>query len=106
MTTRHVAPLLRREVWMRIKDHKKLASIVIVQEKTQREVSEFVGWKSHSYLNRILRGEIKTITTDKAALLAKCLGMPMDDLFLTELSTFASSQQPSKKTTGSTKVPA
>lgn len=52
-----------------------------------RQLSEFVGWNSHTYLQRILRGEIRTVTTDKAEKIAICLGVPRDVLFVPKVST-------------------
>lgn len=51
-----------------------------------RQLSETVGWNSHTYLQRILRGEIRTVTTDKAEKIAITLGVPRDVLFVPKVS--------------------
>ncbi|WP_457149739.1 helix-turn-helix domain-containing protein [Mycobacteroides abscessus] len=69
------------EVYMYVRDHKKIVRLMICQEVSQREVSAAAGWKSHSYLGRILRGEVKTLETDPALRIAHFLKVPVDDLF-------------------------
>ena len=54
-----------------------------------RELAE-AAWgegASHSYLGRILRGQIKSIQPDPAARIAEYLGVGMDDLFVPRLSS-------------------
>ncbi|WP_234878881.1 helix-turn-helix domain-containing protein [Mycobacteroides salmoniphilum] len=58
---------------------------MICQEVSQREVSTAAGWKSHSYLGRILRGEVRTLDTDPALRIAHFLKVPVDDLFATKV---------------------
>jgi transcriptional regulator with XRE-family HTH domain len=74
---------------MRVLDPKKIVKLMVIQEVTQRELAEAVwGPKaSHSYLGRILRGEIKSVTPDRAARIAEYLGVGLDDLFVARLSS-------------------
>lgn len=74
------------ELYMILKDRKQLASVMIVQEVSQRELAKAAGWKSHSYLGRLLRGEVRTLDGDAALRIAHRLGLPVDHLFLTRLS--------------------
>lgn len=74
-------PLLLGEVYMELRDRKKLARLMIVQDESQRSLSGAAGWKSHSYLGRLLRGEVKTLDTDAALRIAHRLRVPVDDLF-------------------------
>jgi len=67
---------------MELRDRKKLARLMIVQDETQRSLSGAAGWKSHSYLGRLLRGEVKTLDTDAALRIAHRLRVPVDDLFV------------------------
>lgn len=84
-TTRRWAPPL--EVWMELLDRKKLAKLMLIQEVSQRQVAEAAGWKSHSYLGRLLRGEAKTLENDHAVRIAHFLGVGTDDLFVSRSSS-------------------
>ena len=79
------------ELYMKVLDPKKIVKLMVIQEVTQRELAEAVwGPKaSHSYLGRILRGQIKSVKPDRAARIAEYLGVGMDDLFVPRLSTDA-----------------
>lgn len=77
--TRNLEPL--GEVYMILRDRKKLARLMIVQDVSHRALAEAAGWKSHSYLGRLLRGEVKTLGTDPALRIAHKLMVPVDDLF-------------------------
>jgi len=72
---------------MILKDRKQLASVMIVQGVSQRELAKAAGWKSHSYLGRLLRGDVKTLDGDAALRIAHRLGLPVDHLFLTRVSS-------------------
>ncbi|WP_135452560.1 helix-turn-helix transcriptional regulator [Mycobacterium sp. DL99] len=74
------------ELYMEVRDHKKFASVVLVQGTPQRELAEAAGWSSHTYLGRLLRGEAKTLSDEAALRIAHKLGMPVDMLFLTVVS--------------------
>jgi transcriptional regulator with XRE-family HTH domain len=74
------------ELYMILRDRKKLLSVMIVQEVSQRELAKAAGWKSHSYLGRLLRGEANTLDPDAALRIAHKLGLPVNDLFLTRVS--------------------
>ena len=75
------------EVWMQVIDHKKIAKLMAIQEVSGREMSRIVGWKSHTYMQRILRGEIRSVDPDVAVMIAATLGVGVDDLFLPRVST-------------------
>lgn len=66
---------------------KRLATVLVVQDVSQRQLSEAAGWKSHSYLGRLLRGEVNTLDTDAAARIAAYLGVGMDAFFVPRTST-------------------
>ncbi|MDM2048408.1 helix-turn-helix domain-containing protein [Mycobacteroides abscessus] len=86
------------EVYMYVRDPKKIVRLMICQEVSQREVSTAAGWKSHSYLGRILRGEVRTLETDPALRIAHFLKVPVDDLFATKVDnkTVRSEQEKSR----------
>lgn len=76
-------------IYMHVKDPKKIKKLMVLAEPeiSARKLAEEVGYASHSYITRILRGDIKTVTPDKAARIARCLGVGVDDLFVARLST-------------------
>lgn len=77
------------DLYMIVKDRKVLASVMIAQGVSQRELAKAAGWRSHSYLGRLLRGEVRTLDGDAALRIAHRLGMPVDLLFLTRVSSLA-----------------
>lgn len=72
---------------MELQDRKKLKRLMIVQEISQRELARTAGWKTHSYLGRLLSGEAKTLNPEPALRIAHALGVGVEDLFLTKVST-------------------
>lgn len=72
---------------MRVIDPKKIKKLMVIQGVSARSMAEEVGYKSHAYITRILRGEITTVTPERAARIARLLGVGIDDLFVTRLST-------------------
>jgi len=66
---------------------KKLRKLMLIQEVSVRELAQAAGYSSHSYLARMLRGEVKTLRTDPALRIAHYLGVGVDDLFLSKVST-------------------
>lgn len=85
MKTTNRAPI--SEVWMQLTDRKKLAKLMTIQEVSQRQLAEAAGWKSHSYMGRLMRGEVNTLDTDAAARISKFLGVGVDDLFVVRVSS-------------------
>lgn len=72
----------RVELWMQVKDHKKFARVMLINGVTHRQVAEEAGWKSHSIVTRIAKGEITTITPDRAILIEKFLEVEPQSLFV------------------------
>lgn len=54
---------------------------------SQRELAIAAGWRSHTYMQRLLRGEATNLKAQPAARIAKRLRVPIDLLFVTKLST-------------------
>lgn len=75
------------ELYMKVIDRRRMAKLMVIQGASQREVSEAAGWKSHSYLGRLLRGEVDTLEPEPALRIARFLGVGVDDLFMPRLST-------------------
>lgn len=72
---------------MQLLDRKKLAKLMVIQDVSQRELARAAGWKSHSYLGRLLRGQANTLELEPAIRIANYLGVGVDDLFLTKTSS-------------------
>lgn len=75
------------EVYMILKDRKRLARLMVIQEVSYRDLARAAGWKSHSYVGRLLRGEAKTLDTDPALRIANYLRVAVDDLFLVRVAS-------------------
>jgi transcriptional regulator with XRE-family HTH domain len=71
---------------MQLKDRKQLAKLMVIQNVSQRDLAKAAGWKTHSYLGRLMRGEVSTLEPEPALRIAKFLGVGVDDLFLTRVS--------------------
>lgn len=74
------------ELYMLLKDRKLLAQFMETQGVSARKLAEVAGWKSHSYMNRLLSGDAKTLDTAPALRIAHFFGVPVDVLFLTRTS--------------------
>lgn len=72
---------------MRVIDPKRIQKLMVVQDVSTRRLALEVGYASHAYVGRILRGEITTVTPERAARIARFLGVGVDDLFVPRLST-------------------
>ncbi|MGV2950857.1 helix-turn-helix domain-containing protein [Glutamicibacter sp. PAEs-4] len=83
---------------MELRDRKMLQRLMIVQEVSNRGLAKAAGWKSHSYMNRLVNGEVKTLEPEPALRIAKFLGVGVEDLFLTHVSDFAEHDVSQKKT--------
>lgn len=75
------------DLWMLIRDHKKLARLLVIQEISHRQLADALGWKSHSYVGRMCRGKVRSLDPDAALRIAKILQTPVDDLFVIKVSS-------------------
>lgn len=71
---------------MQLRDRKKLARLMVIQGISQRKLAQAAGWESHTFLGRLLRGQVTTCKPEAAVRIAQTLGVPVDDLFLTRMS--------------------
>lgn len=71
---------------MELKDHTLLAELMEEQKKSARHMSRTAGWKSHTYMQRLLRGVEKNVKAEPAARIAHELGVPFTLLFRTRVS--------------------
>lgn len=71
---------------MELINREKLARRMAAQGVSQRELAKVAGWKTHSYLGRLLKGEVKTLNTDPALRIAHYLHLDVDDVFVTRVA--------------------
>lgn len=72
---------------MILKDRRKLAKLMVIEGLTHRELAKVAGYQAHSYVSRLIRGEVNSLGTDAALRIAHRLGVAVDDLFLSEPSS-------------------
>jgi transcriptional regulator with XRE-family HTH domain len=77
------------EIWMEVIDPKKIAKLMVIQEVSGRKVAEAAGWRSHTYLQRLLKGTAKTLEPEHAVRIALFFGVGTDDLFVARSSSEA-----------------
>lgn len=96
MTTQ-AAPM---EVWMQFTKlgRKLFVKMLLIQGISHRQLADALGWRSHSYVGRLARGEVSTVSPDAAARIALVLGVGVDDLFL--VKTHSSDVRPRTARTG------
>jgi len=73
-------------VYMRLKDPKALARLITIKGVSNRQAAFAAGWKSHSYMHRLLQGKAKSCRPEAALRLAEFLEVEVGDIFLTQLS--------------------
>ena len=71
---------------MHVKDGELLGAMIKAKKISQRQFAQKMGWKSHTYLQRLIRGQVRSVTPDAAALMSHYLGLPQDVLFVTKVS--------------------
>ena len=80
----------RFEVYMLLKDRKRLARLIEIQEVSKRSVARAAGWKSHTYLLRLLSGQERSLEPEHAVKIATYLGVDVADLFVPKVTSDAS----------------
>ena len=85
---------------MQLKDPKLLARLMAIQGVSARKLAADAGWRSHTYLQRLLRGEVNTLKVEPAMAIAESLSVPADVLFVTRVDRISErsvrSDQPKK----------
>lgn len=74
---------------MKLTNRKLLLKLMAIQGVSARGLAKAAGWKSHSYMNRLLTGQVDTLEIEPAVRIAKYLGVGIDDLFMARTSTDA-----------------
>ena len=75
------------EVYMLLTDRKRLARLIEIQEVSKRSVASAAGWKSHTYLLRLLSGQARTVEPEHAVRIATFLGVDVGDLFTPKVTS-------------------
>lgn len=76
---------------MKLTNRKLLLKLMAIQGVSARGLARAAGWKSHSYMNRLLSDNaevrVDTLEIEPAVRIAKYLGVGIDDLFMARTST-------------------
>lgn len=67
---------------MILRDRRKLARLMTIQDVTHRDLARVAGYSAHSYISRLVRGEVTSLRTDPALRIAHHLNVAVEDLFL------------------------
>ena len=70
---------------MELKDRTLLAALMEQKNISARTLARKAGWRSHSYMNRLLAGQVKTLSTEPAARIAHELQVPFNLLFVSRV---------------------
>lgn len=71
---------------MQLHDLQLLLKLLAIQKVSRRQLAEVAGWSSHTYMQRLLRGDVNTLKPEPAARIAHYLGVPMEVLFVPRVS--------------------
>lgn len=74
-------------VYMHLIDRKRLARLMVIQGVSGRALAKAAGWESHTYLQRLLKGQENTLAPEPAVKIATYLGVDVADLFVPRVST-------------------
>ncbi|MCM0619820.1 helix-turn-helix domain-containing protein [Nocardioides bruguierae] len=86
------------EFWMEVKDLSLLKELMETKNVSARRLSVEAGWRSHTYMQRLLRGEETTLKAEPAARIAHFLEVPFGLLFVARSSGFSGQIAPSSRT--------
>lgn len=85
------------DLWMEVRDLEMLKSLQIVRKVSNRDMAKIAGYNAHSYMNRIMKGDAKTMDPEPALRLAKFFGVGVEYLFSTEVSTKPAQNKQNKR---------
>lgn len=74
---------------MQLTDRQKLKDLMAEAHVSRRALARKAGWRSHSYMNRLLAGNATTVTPDSAARISAALGVDISVLFVAKVTTDA-----------------
>lgn len=74
---------------MQLHNLKLLLKLLAIQEVSRRQLAEVAGYSSHTYMQRLLRGDVNTLKPEPAARIAHYLGVPLETLFVPRVATIS-----------------
>lgn len=86
------------ELYMELHNRKRLKTLMVIRNISARKLAAEAGWKSHSYMNRLLNGEVNTLAVEPALRIAEYLQVGVDDLFVTRVERPAHHDGASQRT--------
>lgn len=72
---------------MILRDARKLRRLMISEGVSHRELASAAGYKAHSYISRLARGEVNSLDDVAALRIAHRLRVAVDVLFLPDTSS-------------------
>lgn len=72
---------------MQLHDRRLLAKLMAIQDASQRDVADAAGWNSHTFVGRLLKGEVTTLKPEPAVRIANFFGVPLETLFVPRVAT-------------------
>jgi len=72
---------------MELVDLKLLKNLMRSHRVSQRQLAVVAGYKSHAYMGRLLRGQVRTLEPTPAARIAHYFDVDLDELFKPRSST-------------------
>lgn len=72
---------------MILQHRKRLLKLMAIENVSQRKLAEVAGYKSHAYMGRLLRGDVKTLEPEAGLRIANFLDVPVESLFLVRVSS-------------------
>lgn len=75
-----------REAWVVLRSGRALQKLMILQNVSHRQLAAAAGWRSHSYVGRLINGSAKSVEVASAVRIAERLSVRVDDLFLVRAS--------------------
>ena len=74
---------------MEVIDPQRIAKLMAIQGVSARTVAAAANWKSHTSIQRVLKGQAKTLKPESAVRIAWFFGVGTDDLFVARSSSDA-----------------
>lgn len=72
---------------MELRDLKKLKLLMELNGLSTRDLAEIAGYKSHTHIARVLRGQYKTLPPERALRIVAHFKQGVDDLFFVRTSS-------------------
>jgi transcriptional regulator with XRE-family HTH domain len=74
------------ELYVKLINRTRLRTRMDELNLSQRDLAKAIGWASHSYLGRLIRGQVDTLDPDAALRIAYHLRLGVDELFAPRVS--------------------